>query len=275
MKAEILKLAGVKDEKEFYKKFPTEKAFMAKYGKKLEKLKKAKVGDMIAGDITTPATSQPMFYDDLTANAESLVTGVSRGEKQRREALSSQQAIAAASAKSNQGGLSDILGSIDPEMITQALGKNGKKLKKAFGGADVPADALNYMDNGSMPMDTLATSDVSQSAFGGIGKFIGSDIGGTSSSSTKKGFDYKGLAGKVAPAIGPIVGAIEQLGQEKKALAKNKMYGDVSSVVLQANSSTPELSKRRYVRPEDALVTGMNPRGTGTNYLAAKYCIKT
>jgi hypothetical protein len=37
MKAQILKIAGVKNEKEFYKKFPTEKAFMAKHGKELKK----------------------------------------------------------------------------------------------------------------------------------------------------------------------------------------------------------------------------------------------
>jgi hypothetical protein len=37
MKAQILKLAGVKTEAEFYKKFPTEEAFMKKHGKKLKK----------------------------------------------------------------------------------------------------------------------------------------------------------------------------------------------------------------------------------------------
>ncbi len=41
MKAEILKIAGVKSEKEFYKKFPTEEAFMKVYGKHF---KKAKLG---------------------------------------------------------------------------------------------------------------------------------------------------------------------------------------------------------------------------------------
>jgi len=45
MKAKFLKLAGVKNEKEFYKKFPTEEAFMAKYGKQLKKL--AGGGDVI------------------------------------------------------------------------------------------------------------------------------------------------------------------------------------------------------------------------------------
>lgn len=47
MKAQILKIAGVKSEKEFYKKFPTEAAFMKKHGKQLAKLKKAAVGDVI------------------------------------------------------------------------------------------------------------------------------------------------------------------------------------------------------------------------------------
>jgi len=47
MKAQILKIAGVKSEKEFYKKFPTEAAFMKKHGKELAKLKKAEVGDVI------------------------------------------------------------------------------------------------------------------------------------------------------------------------------------------------------------------------------------
>lgn len=38
MKDQFLKLAKVKNEAEFYKKFPTEDAFMAKYGKKVKKL---------------------------------------------------------------------------------------------------------------------------------------------------------------------------------------------------------------------------------------------
>ena len=37
MKDQILKIAKVKSEKEFYKKYPTEEAFMAKHGKTLQK----------------------------------------------------------------------------------------------------------------------------------------------------------------------------------------------------------------------------------------------
>ena len=37
MKAQILKIAGVKSEAEFYKKFPSEEAFMKKHGKEFKK----------------------------------------------------------------------------------------------------------------------------------------------------------------------------------------------------------------------------------------------
>ena len=62
MKAEILKLAGVKNEKEFYKKFPTEQSFMAKYGKQLSKLKKAQTGDYL------PSTEQQVSSSILEGN---------------------------------------------------------------------------------------------------------------------------------------------------------------------------------------------------------------
>ena len=53
MKKDILKIAGVKSEKEFYKKYPTEEAFMAEHGKAFKKamrgskIKKAQVGDEV------------------------------------------------------------------------------------------------------------------------------------------------------------------------------------------------------------------------------------
>jgi hypothetical protein len=53
MKKQMLKIAGVKSEKEFYKKFPDEASFMAKHGKEFKKamrgskIDKAQVGDEI------------------------------------------------------------------------------------------------------------------------------------------------------------------------------------------------------------------------------------
>ncbi len=57
MKADILKIAGVKNEKEFYKLFPTEESFMTKHGAAFKKamrgakVKKAQVGMTMQMDL--------------------------------------------------------------------------------------------------------------------------------------------------------------------------------------------------------------------------------
>ena len=264
MKAQILKIAGVKNEKEFYKKFPTEAAFMKKHGKEL---KKAQVGAMIGGE-ESPAY-KPISYNNLASNAQASVYGISPEEQNRQQALASQQAIAAASGQKS-GGLADILGGIDPKMLASFIGgaKNGKKLKKAQSGTWAPADVSSDALSPQMPSDTSASPDISQSAFGGIGKFINSDIGGTASTS-KKGFDWKNLAGQVAPQLGTLIGAYDDIVQGNKNTAKAQMYGKVSDLTLQAATSRPEKTKRRYVRPEDQLTQNFKPLGSGTNYLAA------
>jgi len=55
MRAQIFKIAGVKNDKEFYKKFPTEAAFMKKHGKAF---KKAQVGTMIKRTAKQPTAKR-------------------------------------------------------------------------------------------------------------------------------------------------------------------------------------------------------------------------
>jgi hypothetical protein len=266
MKAQILKIAGVKNEKEFYKKFPTEEAFMAKHG---AKLRKAQVGDMIGGE--QAPMYKPISYNNLASNAQASVYGISPEEQARQEALASQQAIANASGQKG-GGIADILGGIDPKMIMSLAGgaKNGKMLHKFAGGGFVPSDIPSDALDPQMPSDYQAgnLNNIGQNAFGGIGKFINSDIGGTMSSS-KKGFDWKNLAGQVVPQLGTLIGAFKDIEGNNKDIAKANMYGKVSDLTLQAASSRPEKTKRRYVRPEDQLTQNFKPLGSGTNYLAA------
>ena len=111
MKAQILKIAGVKNEKEFYKKFPTEEAFLKKHGKEL---KKAQVGTSIDGATTKPVKpiNYNTFYDEAQANA----TGISTQERQRQEALASQANIAKAMEKKS--------GPLD-QMMSALGGSNG------------------------------------------------------------------------------------------------------------------------------------------------------
>jgi hypothetical protein len=65
MKAQILKIAGVKSEKEFYKKYPSEEAFMKMHGKAFKKaqtgyaIQKAQFGNMFSGGFNPGNTSLP------------------------------------------------------------------------------------------------------------------------------------------------------------------------------------------------------------------------
>ena len=84
MKDQILKIAGVKSEKEFYKKFPSEEAFMAKHGKALKKaaMGKAMVYDQLhqlsdfgnppiaEGGTTTPPEFQFNKFGATAANPQ-------------------------------------------------------------------------------------------------------------------------------------------------------------------------------------------------------------
>ena len=103
MKAQILKIAGVKNEKEFYKKFPTEEAFLKKHGKEL---KKAQVGMSIEG-ATETAPVKPINFGDIYAEAEATNMGLSLQEKQRQEALA---ATAASGQPAQPSGMAGMIG---------------------------------------------------------------------------------------------------------------------------------------------------------------------
>ena len=82
MKDQFLKLAGAKNEKEFYKLFPTEKDFMAKYGKQVRKLN---VGDSLgklAGSNTFAAGIQ---------SAGDIVGGIQQMKDEKEKLAAAQQ----------------------------------------------------------------------------------------------------------------------------------------------------------------------------------------
>ena len=175
MKAQILKLAGVKTEKEFYKKFPTEAAFMKKHGKEL---KKADPGAVIG-------LKQPKKMDVNIATPT--------------------------------------LTAIDP--IVSKVGKSSGKFASYFGGI---GDSLKNM----------------------------------------KKDDVKGLASGLATGIPGIIGGFNQLKEEKKQIANNNMWGNVSSVVAAAAGSRPQAAKKRDIQLQT--VQNMNPLGvSGDNFLQA------
>lgn len=258
MKAQILKIAGVKTEAEFYKKFPTEEAFMKKHGKEL---KKAQYGTYVAGQQEQPE-QQPIAYSDLEQDTMARLTGISKEEKARQEGLAALKAGKAGDSDSPQGkGVGDILSGIDPKMLAGLFAKNGKKMKKA-------QEGLNQGFFGDTTSNYGYDANSADGFQNAISSMAGKSSGGNSSTGTP--FDWKGLAGKVAGQIPTIVAGIQQIDQNKKDITKTRQWADISEIGAQAALSRTEQSKRRYVRPEDNLVTGMNPLGKKDSLLAAQ-----
>jgi hypothetical protein len=102
MKAQILKIAGVKSEKEFYKKYPSEEAFMKVHGKAF---KKAQMGTLVGGATPTQNISKPKSFIDFQEiydDSDKLITGST--EAQRQQAAYEQAMLEASAAQSGGGG---------------------------------------------------------------------------------------------------------------------------------------------------------------------------
>ena len=143
MRADFLKIAGVKSEAEFYKKFPSEKAFMKKHGKALKKLKakKAQVGAMIP-NIETPETNvQPIRIDNDFMNDQvaRLTGGKSTQQKKADELYQASLAAAqqTANPKSSGGGLGGMLGQLGGMFGGAASGGGDTSQFSQFNNADL------------------------------------------------------------------------------------------------------------------------------------------
>jgi hypothetical protein len=127
MKAEILKIAGVKSEKEFYKKFPTEESFIKVHGKAL---KKAQMGAMIQGNQSPQTNPRPINFQQLYDQNDMYITGSTQDMRDQKAQVAAQQ-----QAANKKSGIADAIGQIGKiagEMSSGA--KNGKKLNKAQSG---------------------------------------------------------------------------------------------------------------------------------------------
>ena len=96
MKAQILKIAGVKTEAAFYKKYPTQEAFMKVHGKEF---KKAQIGAYIGGD--TNAAPKMIDYNTIYKAADKSITGM---DDDMRQAQADNAAAAQAAQAANKGG---------------------------------------------------------------------------------------------------------------------------------------------------------------------------
>jgi hypothetical protein len=255
MKKQMLKIAGVKSEKEFYKKYPTEEAFMKAHGKAF---KKAQIGTFIGG--TQDPGFQPISFKEMYDETDYAVTGMT---DEMRKAEQLRQAELAAAQKEGSGGgqgLSGIANILkDEELMSSLAGaKKGKKINKAFDGIDLNAFAALKSPNKN-PNVLAADADMDA--------LFRKNFEPGATETTSSG---AGLAG-AANTAGDIIQSIQQIKAEREMRRRAEQMRDVSGLVKQAASITPEETERRYVRPEDITNTGEEffpIYGVGTNPLA-------
>jgi len=290
MKKEILKIAGVKSEKEFYKKYPTEAAFMKAHGKKFKKAAmgaamvkkqlnqltdfgnppKAEVGSYIGGE---QSSYKPVNYADISDQMDYMTTGMNRQMRMDQANLAAQQEIAANSKKG--GGIFDMLGQLAPQLDA------------------LSPDAVNISTPGAAQLAGGDTAMNAQFAAGGMrhGGYVPKAQGGFKQGiqnfgqsvekfgqGVGKGYDkldtgLKGVGG-VQGALGigtNLMQGFQQLKQEKEQKRGAKQAFQLSGVVKQAAGLQPDIAQRKYVRPEN-MAFGTQEMGqaygAGTNFLA-------
>lgn len=298
MKKDILKIAGVKSEAEFYKKFPTEEAFMAKHGKAFKKaamgksmVKKqltqltdfanppqAEVGDYVQGGVQQPMY-QPIDIRGMYDSFDYMTSG-------KTNAMRTEEARLAQLAEQEESTEEDSSGGIDAgqamQLASMIMKKGGSIPMYQVGGAvdsafnlGTPMDMsgatnpnpytyqnLNPQPVPQMPIGTGQQTPAQQSK---QPKSLATTAGGKL---LDKGISF---AGPLAKPLGQIVNAGRKVKQSIDQAAKARQAGNLASLTAQVSGLAPERVNRKYVRPEDNLVEpGVmnNPYGSGTNVLA-------
>jgi hypothetical protein len=158
MKAQILKIAGVKSEKEFYKKYPSEEAFMKVHGKAF---KKAQIGTLVGGATPKQNISKPISFTNFQEtynDYDKLITGSTQEERDKK---AYEEAMLAAAAKDSGsgggGGMGDMMGNITG--IMKMFGGSGGDVQR-YGG-DIPTaysgfTTPNWFNNTTVQTTTLA-----------------------------------------------------------------------------------------------------------------------
>lgn len=286
MSAQIFKMVGVKNKKQFDKLFPDtpegEKAFLAKYGKQL---RKAQMGAYIGGEKTS--NPQMMNFDDYYNAADKQITGTNNPERQQQ---AYQQQMLAAQQNQKGGGLGDIMGMVSQGMemfgeeggaesgaegIAAMAARNGRNIPKAQPGGQFQMNSnMNYpgtgfSGTGQRPqVNNISTQQIGVNQPMATG---GGANGGPLGVDVPKGEGVMGAIGKYAGPAGDLIEGFQMLKAEKEALKGAKQWKGVSDLTLQASASRPEETQRRYTRPEDIQNTGEEffpIYGVGTNALA-------
>lgn len=271
MKAQILKIAGVKSEKEFYKKYPSEEAFMKLHGKAF---KKAQMGTMISGGGGQTSNPKMINFQTMYDQADMDVTGMTDEMRQKQLAAQTPSATTAPTAPASGGGIGSMIGSLSGilgggaggEAAEEAGGMEGMMgmLGGARYGTSIPRAQVgsNLQPAGLAQLPQQGPSaqmPTAQQVQGGIAP-------------QQSGLDkVLGAVGKYAGPAGKLYEGYQALRGERTARKAAEQQKAVSDVTLEASKTRPEEIKRKYARPEDIQNTGEEffpIYGVGTNPLA-------
>lgn len=282
MKDQILKIAKVKSEKEFYKKYPTEEAFMKAHGKALEKaaMGKAMVNKQLKQltDFGNPPIAQDGF--NFAERLSDIKTNLANSQEETP-------------VEENRGVLAT-LGKVGGEMAQDMMPgefRRGGYIPTAQGGgifnvANALGNTFNTPTKDAKGNVTGVTGGFGNAAFdifGGKGtsaatKQAGQDLfkggfkSGMKNLGTKEGLGTAGQAAgmELLNAAPQILNGIGQMKEQKNAINKADQAAQISGLTKQANIKSNLPTKNNFARPEDALVQPDqlgSAQGTGTNFL--------
>jgi len=225
MKAQILKIAGVKNDAEFYKKYPTEEAFMKKHGAKLQKAFAGFDSSSVTGSTGAfSSANMKMAGSDLLQGAGSIMGTISsiaekkklRDEMERGVQLSnlvSQAAAGRDKIKRRYVRPEDTI--IQPGQLGKPYGE-GTNYLAAENGAEIAntfAPNTIYTDLGYEPLH-----DTNVKQFQGGGSMPGID-------------PTFGLAGSLGGGLGSLIGGGDFEGSEESQLGST-IGGAIGTAIL-------------------------------------------
>ena len=277
MKQDILKIAGVKSEAEFYKKFPSEEAFMKVHGKEF---KKAKMGTAMVKKQLTQLTdfANPPQAEDGDEIPKYQYSGTPlRSNLQKPSFMQPFDFNATPYQQYQPMGLNPYMG-LSGGMSEQFIGEApsqyrsvnfdysqpmGAQFNPNYGGTRNNATYNNQTGMFNSSTGQVSMADTRDAGFYNNGnKTIKRTIQDLDANEINSGIQMTSMIGKNVQKIG---NAIEN---KKKA----KQLNALAPVIAQAAGTRPERLKNKYVRPEDMMFdpNQMFPSyGTGTNVLAA------
>ena len=291
MRADFLKIAGVKSEAEFYKKFPSEEAFMKKHGKAIKKLmaKKAQVGTMVPNIETPQQNLTPISFDnDYMNDSVAKLTGGKTSQELRDDAM--YQAKMADLNKPEKPGFMEQItnvaqdafsgmnnsakngGKFKPHMMYDPKTKKGKKaktlkehlaLKKKGWGHTAPKAQVGINQIGSgidyinQTPNIFEGGNVQQPNVGAsrMGRYNPDGSRETFGQGAERIFKSDEFQTGLA-IVNDGFDIQNQITSQIDNLAQARQNTKVAEVALQASQTMPEKIERQYVRPEDFIGTG-------------------